>query len=442
MFVFELTAPLAPPMAYNGTTRQMVPQPFGGGPVTKRRGVSLVAGLTILLAVVLCLVGCKTEEERAELSAHRDEALAYYQEKYGVKDVRIEEEGTSGSYGLFGIQGDDRYYRMSDGYCVIYDADENSFADSQQANEISRAATDEVLKPRVEELGATEVEWPEIGLVENDAISEHVFTTFYDGGDIEEYLAEEHPQLSGMQIRVDGYEDGYWREIVESFVSGLAPYVDFGDTRIVVADISISEYLPEYEHLRELSVADTGVLGLCDVSRSGTCIWNIQHFVALAPGVMFVSTTPNLELEDGEIYFVEAETVEDLQATIDAAYEALPDKSSDNSGSSYVTRDKAHESRAVIRSDQPVYKLECSERVQELIDNRALYGYVRIDPEVAGNVGLWYHVDDVRYGYRMFLAAVPTDETTRGGDGYHTPWANNLYVLGTVEDNAWDKAGN
>ncbi len=401
--------------------------------MAKRRRSSLVAGLmAALLLVSLCLLGCETKEEKIEHDAHREAALAYYQEKYGTEGVTVENEGTSGYYSLFGINGDDRYYRLSDGYCIIYNADEDRFADNRQASDITRLEREEILEPRVEELGVTEVVWPEVGFVDNDAVSEHVFTARYDG-DLEAFLAEEHPELSGFMIRMDNWSTAYWRSVVEEFVADLNEYVDLGDTHIVVVDIENAESLPSYEHLYQLSVADAGVLGLCDVSRSGTCIWSIQNFVTLAPGVLFVSTTPNLEIEEGEIYFAEAGTVEELQATIDAAYGALPDSSEDNTGASYVTRDKAHERRAVIRSDQPVYQIVCSDRIQELIDKRAFYGYVRINPDYAGDVELWYHVDDVRYGHEMFLVAKPTDETTRGGDGYHTPWANNRYVLGTVE---------
>ena len=155
---------------------------------TGKRAIA-IAVIAALVCACIAIAGCQSYEPQSS----EDDALSYYQDKYGGKASVAESHGL-GNYQLFGYSYSGMEYIMSDGTSVIYRDGEGKYRDNRQSAEIQEAAKSFVEGKLAAIPGA-------LSPIEVESVGDYLGFETYEGegfcwhtrydGDIEAFLQDE-----------------------------------------------------------------------------------------------------------------------------------------------------------------------------------------------------------------------------------------------------------
>ncbi|MBQ3392762.1 MAG: hypothetical protein IJG52_05035 [Lachnospiraceae bacterium] len=393
-----------------------------------RKGTGYAAAFVLLCAALLTGCGNSAHYRKAERGAQR-----YYRDKYGGKETVTDsfKAGNSGLFGFIGVK--DRAYEMSDGAMVYWNDSEEYYADNRQAEEITKALGEEVVEPAVlaagEDVKVSSYSFNRTGM---ESFDEAVFTAFYDG-DIRAYCKEEKIVLQDFTLVM---REAGFKERAEAFREAVAPFLEKAFAELVVVKADQESGLPDPDQ-RSFRKNDPDVRAIAQFDLEKGLRWFESIYIEAAPGIEVCSDVSNFVLEPGDIRVEEWGRAKDLQAILDAGYEALPVDAEENKNGGYLKHDRRHEERMVLADPEAaVYRAVFSQRVREQIDEYGKVGfYILMNiPDLPEGVRLWEY-DAKKSGdpdYRMWIAAENRAEKAQ----YHGVKEDGLFYVGEV---SWEE---
>ncbi len=336
--------------------------------------------LKILSAVCLLisagyLSGCA--RDKAHYEAVQKKALSYYRKKYNDRKVTITESYKAGNSGLFGYIGvKDRAYDLSDGYSIYWNETEQTYADNRQAEEITAAFEEEILKPALAEFGVPlSYSVCSLNRTGMESFDECVYTAYYDG-DLRKFLQAENPELSDLTVELEENDSVDIEGKISGFHETLSTWVRGSVTVNVLR--KDSGFVPGNKEVNYRWIIDPEMAVQADLRLQDEILWYRQVFIEVFDGVYVMSNKANLTLNEGDIAFEETGTCEQLQALLDEAYYSMPVDAEQNKKGGYMVHDQRHEKRVVLDDPSaPLYRLRISDRVREYMkDDGRLPAYM------------------------------------------------------------------
>ena len=374
--------------------------------------------LSVLILLTLLLCGCENSRHYKQVEAN---ALKYYKQKYGLKDVEVKNDTAAGNAGLFGYIGvKDRAYEMSDGNSVYWNEERGTFAENAQEDEIRKAFAQEILDPLLADfslpLKSTSFS---LNRTDYESYDECVFTAFYDG-DIRSFLKTEDPKLCDLVLAVESEDREKGEAEIVRFYDAMKEWVS-GQSEAFILNTGLEDLTGDwYPNDHDLNVIARALL-----NYSKEISWYRQVYIEVFDGVFITSNKKDFVLEEGDIRFEEAGTCADIQELIDKNYYALPVDAPENKNGSYTVRDRRHENHVVLDDPSaPVYRLRMSQRVlDELDDRKELSVYILMRRESDLPLYVYYG----RNSYSVYRVCENNEERAE----FETISPDYLYYFGT-----------
>lgn len=396
----------------------------------------------IIFIIMITLTGCgASREQKKNQNKILKNALTYYNKKYN-SNVKVNKSYYNCYYdGLISTKcSDDYYVELDNGYVIYYNKEKNKFYDNTQSETIERdiknSIWNEVLKPLE----------PYKTNANNDVYFNYLsptnfftgfFNEYYDGKNIKNYALKEEIKVDYGQkhetsesVRIDSNdiyvidEDGTtWKNRVQEAEKLFNIY--FKD-KIYISAITSQRYNEiidnNYRYLTKIS--DEGCWGIYNSSNGYKTI----KYIKIMDGLYATSDEYNLELEEGDIKFINSISKDELNQKIEAAqrYQAENDETYKKYETNYY--------KANIIGN--TYKIQLSDRIKKAKknDDDRLLVYFKLNTNELNieNTNNLYKFNDEYHNYKNYVEASGSSQKS-DSTAIDIDNSNHYYWIGKLE---------